>query len=49
MNSAWQYLQAGQSELAVAAFRDLFNTEQHSQSADVWEPRQRATASRRSH
>jgi predicted alpha/beta superfamily hydrolase len=31
----YQYLQAGRSELAVAAFR--FNTEQHPQSATAWD------------
>ena len=31
----YQYLQAGRSELAVAAFR--FNTEQHPQSANAWD------------
>jgi tetratricopeptide (TPR) repeat protein len=31
----YQYLQAGRSELAVAAFR--FNTEKHPQSANAWD------------
>jgi Flp pilus assembly protein TadD len=31
----WRYLQTGQPELAVAAFR--FNTEQHPQSAEAWD------------
>ena len=44
----YQCLQAGRSELAVAAFR--FNTEQHPQSANAWDSlAEEAGASRRGH